>query len=61
MQKYQLLFLFIMLKITQKNVDSIVNQTFNDLEIKCVNNGSKDNPLKILEKYAKKRQQNNLL
>lgn len=35
-------------------LDSIVNQTFTDLEIICVNDGSKDNSLQILNEYAKK-------
>jgi len=37
-----------------KCLDSLVNQTYADIEIICVNDGSPDNSLQILKKYASK-------
>ena len=41
-------------KYLEKCLDSVINQTYKNIEIICVNDGSKDNSLKILEEYAKK-------
>jgi glycosyltransferase involved in cell wall biosynthesis len=35
-------------------LNSLINQTLQDIEIICVNDGSTDNSLKVLEEYAKK-------
>ncbi len=41
-------------KYLSKCLDSIINQTFSDIEIICVNDGSTDRSRKILETYKKK-------
>ena len=35
-------------------LDSVINQTYKNLEIICIDDGSTDNSLKILEKFQKK-------
>ena len=38
-------------KYLKKSIDSLINQTFKDMEIICVDDGSTDNSLSILKKY----------
>lgn len=40
-------------KYIRQCMDSIINQTLKDIEIICINDGSKDNTLAILEEYSK--------
>ena len=41
-------------KYVSKALDSLISQTLKDIEIICVNDGSKDNTLKILREYEAK-------
>lgn len=41
-------------KYLSQCLDSVINQSFKDIEIICINDGSTDNSGKILEEYAKK-------
>lgn len=38
----------------RKCLDSLINQTLKNIEIICINDGSTDNSLSILEEYASK-------
>lgn len=41
-------------KYLKRSMDSLVNQTLEDIEIICINDGSPDNCLSILEEYKEK-------
>ena len=41
-------------KYLRKCLDSLINQSYENIEILCVNDGSTDDSQIILEEYAKK-------
>lgn len=41
-------------KYLQECLDSVINQTFKDIEIICVNDASTNASIEILEQYAQK-------
>lgn len=44
-------------KYISKCLDSVLNQTFKDFEIICINDASEDDSLSIIQKYAKSNEQ----
>ena len=48
-------------KYLSQALESVINQTFADIEIICINDGSTDNSLTILENYAQKDQRIKLI
>ncbi len=41
-------------KFLDRSISALINQSYSNIEILCVNDGSEDNSLKILNKYAQK-------
>ena len=41
-------------KYLERCLDSVINQTFRDIEIICIDNKSEDNSVNILKRYAEK-------
>lgn len=48
-------------KYLKECLESVINQTFRDIEIICVNDGSTDKSLEILEEYEKKDSRINII
>ena len=41
-------------KYLRKCIDSVINQTYQNIEIICVNNGSTDSSIEIIKEYCNK-------
>ncbi len=41
-------------KFIERTLNSLINQTYKNIEILCINDGSSDNSLNILKEYSKK-------
>ncbi len=48
-------------KYLRRSMDSLVNQTLDDVEIICINDGSPDNCLSILNEYKEKYKEKNIV
>ena len=48
-------------KYLRRSMDSLVNQTLDDVEIICINDGSPDNCLSILKEYKEKYSDKNIV
>lgn len=48
-------------KYLRRSMDSLVNQTLEEIEIICINDGSPDNCLEILKEYKEKFSNKNIV
>lgn len=48
-------------KYLRRSMDSLVNQTLDDVELICINDGSPDNCLSILKEYKEKYSEKNIV
>lgn len=48
-------------KYIRRSMDSLVNQTLDEVEIICINDGSPDNCLEILKEYKEKYTNKNIV
>ena len=48
-------------KYLRRSMDSLVNQTLDDIEVICINDGSPDNCLSILKEYKEKYKDKNIV
>ena len=48
-------------KYLKNCLESVINQTYKNLEIICINDGSTDNSLQILKEYKEKYPEKNIV